>query len=636
LVAFRKFGPEIQFLSLRRWVQHIATCAKSFLQRRDFGVKTGNLSSLRYYLPEITRIQQAYASHKQIESFRFVREKNFLLLFRDKRNHAASVISNNCRILLSKRQLKDRDIQKKNFSAFLLQYYVFNRIESEASYWMLKNASNKIANMYKIHRAKNRVHYLKGEPVRRELLLKKAICVSIISRQVRCFLAKLRFNAVRQNSIIKHGKDAALCILSSWRCYNARKVRNGLATVALLQRTTKASAIVKRFMSNHAKDYKYFRHRFILKCSVHFLSTYLIALSVRMPLQKHKIISIIQRTWRSHRARLYLRKLRSRRLNGALSIKSNGKVNGQRSGSAKMKTGSSRFEEKSSLYRPKNHKSPKRSEHETQYGEILSNASADDNMAICDSEYDLEDKSQIFSRYLGERSIMKRSDSVPLLPALDPLWRDASSLLRPSSSASVRHYISHTVPSELGLGIEHRGNIKRLLEAKSYGQNDFFPAPRDDYSFDKHAMKRPSSSSMSRTHSRPSSSMSKKSSSALSLSQVLDEQTLGVQSMVVRPVWLKMIVLTGAAALHTKIESPFQASAFENAVRKKNPQLALEIAESSLTTSKTHQSQDQYDTYILALISFAIIEAIKILPDKSNSSSLVLLQFADETIRYQY
>jgi hypothetical protein len=94
-----------------------------------------------------------------------------------------------------------------------------------------------------------------------------------------------------------------------------------------------------------------------------------------------------------------------------------------------------------------------------------------------------------------------------------------------------------------------------------------------------------------------------------------------------------MIVFTGAATLHGKIESPFQASAFENAVRKNNPQLALQIAESNLTTVKTSQSQEQYDGYILALVSFAIIEAIKIVPDKNDTSSLVLLQIADETIR---
>jgi len=48
---------------------------------------------------------------------------------------------------------------------------------------------------------------------------------------------------------------------------------------------------------------------------------------------------------------------------------------------------------------------------------------------------------------------------------------------------------------------------------------------------------------------------------------------------------------------------------------------------------KTSQSQEQYDGYILALVSFAIIEAIKIVPDKNDTSSLVLLQIADETIR---
>jgi hypothetical protein len=35
----------------------------------------------------------------------------------------------------------------------------------------------------------------------------------------------------------------------------------------------------------------------------------------------------------------------------------------------------------------------------------------------------------------------------------------------------------------------------------------------------------------------------------------------------------------------------------------------------------------------LALVSFAVIEAIKTVPDKSDSSSLILLQIADETIR---
>ena len=94
-----------------------------------------------------------------------------------------------------------------------------------------------------------------------------------------------------------------------------------------------------------------------------------------------------------------------------------------------------------------------------------------------------------------------------------------------------------------------------------------------------------------------------------------------------------MIVLTGAAALHSKIESPFQAAAFENAVRKNNPHLALQIAESNLTTARTSQSQEQYDAYILAIISFAIIEAIKIVPDKSDSCSLILLQVAEENIR---
>ena len=63
------------------------------------------------------------------------------------------------------------------------------------------------------------------------------------------------------------------------------------------------------------------------------------------------------------------------------------------------------------------------------------------------------------------------------------------------------------------------------------------------------------------------------------------------------------------------------------------PQLALQIAESNLTTAKTSQSQEQYDAYILALVSFAITEAIRIVPDKNDSSSLILLQIADEAIR---
>jgi hypothetical protein len=329
-----------------------------------------------------------------------------------------------------------------------------------------------------------------------------------------------------------------------------------------------------------------------------------------------------------------------RRVQGVSNSRLSGKGKRQGTGSALLMARSLHLtDEKSKSSRRKTSASQrailKSSECDIVQGDPMSTADADENIAICESEYDLEDKAYIFSRYLAEgKPGMKRSDSVPL-PALEPHWKEFRSSSRPSSSASVRHYISYTVPGELGLGIEHRGNIKRLLEAKSYGENDFFPAPRVDYASEKHLSKRPFSSSSSRASSRPSSSIATNAVASMvpSLTKFPTAQSSPFRSVNARPVWLKMIILTGAASLHSKIESPFQAAAFENAVRKKNPQLALQIAESNLTTAKSSQSQEQYDAYILALVSFAVIEAIKTVPDKSDSSSLILLQIADETIR---
>jgi hypothetical protein len=277
----------------------------------------------------------------------------------------------------------------------------------------------------------------------------------------------------------------------------------------------------------------------------------------------------------------------------------------------------------------------KSSKFATDQGDFNASSDAYDNIAICESDYDLDDKAQIFSQYVSQgKPSRNRSDSFPR-PNLEPHWKEVQSSSRPSSSASVRHYISFTVPSELGLGTEHRGNIKRLLEAKSYCENEFFPAPRVDYKFDKYNSKRPSSSASSRASSRPSSSIASNAmtSTPFLLSKDLSEQSTRSRNIVARPVWLNMIVITGAAALQSKIESPFQAAAFENAVKKNNPQLAIQIAESNLTTARTSQSQDQYDAYILAIISFSIIEAMKIVLDKSDSSCLILLQVAEENIR---
>jgi hypothetical protein len=308
-------------------------------------------------------------------------------------------------------------------------------------------------------------------------------------------------------------------------------------------------------------------------------------------------------------------------------------------GSTSMQTGCKILNEVKSAGRQKTTVSQasslKSSEFATHQGDFNASSDAYENIAICESDFDLDDKAQVFSQYVAQgKPIRNRSDSFPR-PNLEPHWKEAQSSSRPSSSASVRHYISCTVPSELGLGTEHRGNIKRLLEAKSYCENEFFPAPRIDYKFDKYNSKRPSSSASSRASSRPSSSIA---TNAVTLAPFLvskdqSEQPARSRNVVARPVWLNMIVLTGAAALQSKIESPFQAAAFENAVRKNNLQLAIQIAESNLTTARTSQSQEQYDTYILAIISFSIIEAMKIVPDKSDSSCLILLQVAEENIR---
>ncbi len=634
-VSFRKFGPEVQFLSLRRWAHRLACCAKSFLHRRNYGVKTGNLTSLVYYLPHITLIQRAYASHKNVLIFRTAQENRLFDAFRLRRHTAASIISNNWRNFRSKKCLKYRELSFINARVFLLQFYLLNRLETEKSPRMIRDASSKIANMYRIHMAKARVNHLKGEPMRLELLHVKSTCVSIISRNVRCFLAKSTLKIMHHKSNMQRIKNAARSIFDSWRSWNARTCKRKLAIAAHIEKVKWASKIVKQFMKNHSKNYRSVWQSCLMKRSVQCLSSYVLALSVRRSLQRIAMIVVIQRSWNCHRARILVRNLHLRRLQGVSNPRLSGKV--KRLGSAKT-SGKLLNEEKSALHRRKKSAShgaiAKSSECDTPQGESKSTADADEDIAICESEYDLEDKAYIFSRYVAQsKSTMKRSDSVPL-PSLDPHWKEARSSSRPSSSASVRHYISYTLPSELGLGIEHRGNIKRLLEAKSFGENDFFPAPRVDYTFDKQATKRPSSSSSSRAHSRPSSSIGANSVVTMASSSTnVTVQPASLQSIAARPVWLKMIILTGATALHSKIESPFQAAAFENAVRKKNSQLALHIAESDLTASKSSQSQEQYDAYILALISFAISEAIKNVPNKSDSSSLTLLQMAEETIR---
>jgi len=625
-VAFRKIGPEIQWLSLRRSVQHITRCAKSFLHRRNYGVITGNLNSLRYYLPQILCIQRAYSSHKHLNMFRSVREKHHLAMLLKTRQDAASVVSNNWRVFTSKRCLKMKEHHLINFNTYLLQFYVLKRMETESSFRKLRDSSSKIANMYRNHKAKSQIHYLKGEPMRQEKIYVEACSVSRISRQVRCYLAKMKLKGMLHDAMVSSRHKSANCIVGGWRCLNARRSRRLLATAAHQKLVTRGGHIVSKFFTKNAKSYRFLRQKYQIKWSVRFLSTYMMACCVRILQRKIAMLSVIQRSWRVHRARLLVRKLNLRRLQGVLNPRLSGKAkrNGSRSLSSKQ--------DKSALNQGKLSPSRRGSTKKIiRDGELVSTADADEDVAICDSEYDLEDKAQVFSRYLSQsKPKMIRSDSVPL-PVLDPLWKETRSSTRPSSSASVRHYISCTVPSELGLGTEHRGNIKRLLEAKSFGENDFFPAPRVDYIFDKHSRKRPSSSASS----RPSSSIATKTVliTSLSSSKVPAEQISGLRSVVTRPVWLKMIVFTGAATLHGKIESPFQASAFENAVRKNNPQLALQIAESNLTTAKTSQSQEQYDAYILALVSFAITEAIKIVPDKNDSSSLILLQIADETIR---
>jgi ankyrin repeat protein len=638
-VVFRNLGPKIQFLSLRRWAQHLVCCAKAFLQKRNYGVKMGNISSLRYYLPEITLIQRVYTSHKHISIFRSYREKHILDVYSQKRHSAASVISNKWRTLKSKRCLKLREQNVINMSVYLLQFYVFNRMEIEVSSTVFRHASTKIANMYRMHAAKTRLRYLEGEPMRREKLYADACCVTIISRQVRHFLAKVRFKSILHESLIKSRNDAAKCIANSWCCFHARSSKRLLAIAAHNRRVELAFKIVGRFMTTHAKNYKHSKQRFVMKKSVQFLSTFMVALCARAPLYKNAMLNVIQRSWRSHRARMLVRKLRFRRLHGISDPRQSGKVKRQGIVSGYRKTGGTFSNaEKNAANKPKASSQGSlvnRSKSESLQRESMSTADADENLAICESEYDLEDKANVFSRYLAQgKPSFKRADSVPL-PALDSLWKEARSSSRPSSSASVRHYISCTVPSELGLGTEHRGNIKRLLEAKSFGENDFFPAPRVDYAVIRHNIKRPSSSTSTRPSSRPNSSISIKTESFTPslLSKSLAEQPQGSKGAVARPVWLKMIILTGATALSCKIESPFQAAAFDNAVRKRNPQLALEIAESNLTTVKTTQSQEQYDAYILAMISFAIVEAIQIVPDKSDSSSLIMLQIAEETIR---
>jgi ankyrin repeat protein len=628
-VAFRKFGPEIQWLSLRRCAQQITRCAKSFLQRRNYGVKTGNLISLRYYLPQILCIQRSYSFHKHINIFCSVREKHQLEMFLNRRQHAASIISNTWRAFTSKRCLKFKRHHLINVNTYLLQFYVLKTMETNASSRKLRESSSKIANMYRNHLAKAKIHYLKGEPMRQEKHYVESCSVSRINRQVRCFLAKLQFKGILHDAIVVSRDEAAIRIVGGWRCFNARKSKKLLAVAAHQKLITRGGQVISKFFKKHAKNYRFLRQKYLIKLSVGILSTYMVACCARTLQRKNTMLIIIQRCWRAHRARMLIRKLRLRRLQGVLNPRQSGKAKGKGIRSAKSKQDKNASNRRKPS--PSRGGSPKKLDHDSLHGEHVSTVDANEDIAICDSEYDLEDKAQVYSRYIAQSNPkMSRSNSVPF-PALDPLWKDARSSTRPSSSASVRHYISCTVPSELGLGTEHRGNIRRLLEAKSFGENDFFPAPRVDYIFDKHTIKRPSSSSLS----RPSSSIATKpvTMASSSISKVPAEQSLSLRSVVARPVWLKMIVFTGAADLHGKIESPFQASAFENAVRKNNPQLALQIAESNLTTVKTSQSQEQYDGYILALVSFAIIEAIKIVPDKNDTSSLVLLQIADETIR---
>jgi ankyrin repeat protein len=637
-VAYRENGPRIQFLSLRRWGQHIHYCAKAFLQRRNYGVKIGNLTSLSYYLPQIILIQRAFASHKNVLIFRTAQENRHVDEFCCRRNTAASVISNNWRSFRSKRCLKFKKYNFVNSHVFLLQFYVLNKLDTEESPRMIRDASSKIARMFRIHLAKARLHHLKGEPMRLEMLHVKSACVSIISRRVRCFLAKSTLMNMLDKSKMKSINNAALCIFYSWRCRNARICKRNLAIASHLARVEWASKIVKQFVKNNSKNYKSVWQSNVKKRSIQCLSSYFFSLSARRSLHRNAMVIIIQRSWNCHRARMLVRNLLLRRLQGVSNSRLNRK--GKTLGSTYNKTGSMHLNENKNALSRRKKSAPQvaiatKMESNTHQGESKSIADSDENIAICESEYDLEDKAYIFTRYLAQsKPSMKRSDSVPL-PSLDPHWKEARSSSRPSSSASVRHYISYTLPSELGLGIEHRGNIRRLLEAKSYGENDFFPAPRVDYTFDKKTSKRPLSSSSSRGSSRPSSSISTTTFDIMASlsSKVVTAPTTSLQSGTARPVWLKMIILTGAAALHSKIESPFQAAAFENAVRKKNSPLALQIAESNLSTAKCSQSQEQYDSYILALISFAIIEAIKTVPNKSDSSCLPLLQMADETIR---
>lgn len=639
-IAFRKFGPDIQFLSQRRWVQHITRCAKSFLQRRNYGVKIGNIACLGYYLPQILLIQSAYSFHKHISIFRVAREQHNMDLVRQRRFNAACIINNNCRAFKSKQCLKFRKHNFINFNAYLLQYYVFNKMGTEKSLMIMRNASIKIANAYKIHTAKIRVDYLKGEPMRREKLYVISCCVSMISRHVRCFLAKLRLKFMTHEFIIRSKNEAAICIVCSWRCCNARKIKTALSVVAQFHKGQRASLLIQKFMRNHAKNYKKSRQIHLLKRSALFLSTYIIALCARNPLYTNSMLSIIQRSWRSHRARMVVRKLHLRRLQGISNPRKNGKGNKTTVISNMQTVGKQLNAAKTTVSRQKSISASqetrlKKSQFDTLEGDRTSTADAEENIAICESEYDLDDKAQVFSRYVAQgKATMYRSDSFPL-STLEPVWKEARSSSRPSSSASVRHYISCTVPSELGLGTEHRGNIKRLLEAKSFGENDFFPAPRFNSAYDRQISNRPSSSASSRASSRPSSSLGTSTLTPVRslMTKVQLEKSPGFRNVIARPVWLNMIILTGAAALHDRIESPFNCVAFENATSKNNPQLALQIAESNLTTARTSQTQEHYDVYILAMISFSIVEAIKFIPDKSDSSCLILLQIAEENIR---